>query len=51
MALHPVPVTNKCLVIWVKQYLEDKYPAHPLLPKDLKRKALNLQVISISKSL
>ncbi|TVU51399.1 hypothetical protein EJB05_02828, partial [Eragrostis curvula] len=28
-------------------YLEDKYPQHPLLPKDLKRKALNLQIASI----
>ncbi|XP_028556012.1 glutathione S-transferase 2 isoform X2 [Dendrobium catenatum] len=28
-------------------YLEDKYPEHPLLPKDLKNKALNLQVASI----
>jgi hypothetical protein len=29
-----------------EQYLEDKYPKHPLLPKDLKMKALNLQVMS-----
>ncbi|KAH7670813.1 Glutathione transferase protein [Dioscorea alata] len=28
-------------------YLEDKFPQHPLLPKDLKKKALNLQVASI----
>ncbi|KAG0494316.1 hypothetical protein HPP92_005310 [Vanilla planifolia] len=28
-------------------YLEEKYPEHPLLPKDLKKKALNLQVASI----
>ncbi|XP_039118208.1 glutathione S-transferase zeta class-like [Dioscorea cayenensis subsp. rotundata] len=28
-------------------YLEDKYPQHPLLPKDLKKKALNLQVANI----
>ncbi|XP_062204260.1 glutathione S-transferase isoform X2 [Phragmites australis] len=28
-------------------YLEDKYPQHPLLPKDLKRKALNLQIANI----
>lgn len=35
----------------IEQYLEDKYPEHPLLPKDLKRKALNLQVMSRSKSL
>jgi len=33
----------------ISLYLEDKYPAHPLLPKDPKRKALNLQVISRSK--
>ncbi|KAH7670815.1 Glutathione transferase protein [Dioscorea alata] len=31
-------------------YLEDKYPQHPLLPKDLKKKALNLQVASIVSS-
>ncbi|ONM33634.1 glutathione transferase18 [Zea mays] len=35
----------------ISLYLEDKYPEHPLLPKDLKRKALNLQVMSRSKSL
>ncbi|KAK8456931.1 hypothetical protein SEVIR_3G097300v4 [Setaria viridis] len=28
-------------------YLEDKYPKHPLLPNDLKRKALNLQIANI----
>lgn len=28
----------------IEQYLEDKYRQHPLLPKDLKKKALNLQV-------
>ncbi|KAG0487020.1 hypothetical protein HPP92_009115 [Vanilla planifolia] len=28
-------------------YLEDKYPDRPLLPKDLKEKALNLQVASM----
>uniref|UniRef100_A0A453SYF2 glutathione transferase n=1 Tax=Aegilops tauschii subsp. strangulata TaxID=200361 RepID=A0A453SYF2_AEGTS len=28
-------------------YLEDKYPQHLLLPQDLKRKALNLQIASI----
>ncbi|CAM0954484.1 unnamed protein product [Alopecurus aequalis] len=28
-------------------YLEDKYPQHPLLPQDLKRKALNLQIANI----
>uniref|UniRef100_A0A0E0CM46 glutathione transferase n=1 Tax=Oryza meridionalis TaxID=40149 RepID=A0A0E0CM46_9ORYZ len=28
-------------------YLEDKYPEHPLLPQDLKMKALNLQIASI----
>ncbi|KAK3136347.1 hypothetical protein QOZ80_5BG0432300 [Eleusine coracana subsp. coracana] len=31
-------------------YLEDKYPQHPLLPKDLKRKALNLQIANIISS-
>lgn len=31
-------------------YLEDKYPQHPLLPQDLKKKALNLQVASIVSS-
>ncbi|RCV15929.1 hypothetical protein SETIT_3G096900v2 [Setaria italica] len=31
----------------ISLYLEDKYPAHPLLPKDLKRKALNLQIANI----
>ncbi|KAG2615321.1 glutathione S-transferase [Panicum virgatum] len=31
----------------ISLYLEDKYPAHSLLPKDLKRKALNLQIASI----
>ncbi|KAG8071097.1 hypothetical protein GUJ93_ZPchr0006g40830 [Zizania palustris] len=28
-------------------YLEDKYPERPLLPQDLKMKALNLQIASI----
>jgi len=28
-------------------YLEDKYPQHPLLPQDLKKKALNLQIANI----
>ncbi|XP_042427853.1 glutathione S-transferase Z1-like isoform X1 [Zingiber officinale] len=28
-------------------YLEDKYPQHPLLPQDLKKKALNIQIASI----
>ncbi|KAM3214077.1 hypothetical protein ACQJBY_066476 [Aegilops geniculata] len=28
-------------------YLEDKYPQYPLLPQDLKRKALNLQIANI----
>ncbi|CAD5165723.1 unnamed protein product [Musa acuminata subsp. malaccensis] len=28
-------------------YLEDKYPQHPLLPQDPKKKALNLQAASI----
>ncbi|XP_024319003.1 glutathione S-transferase isoform X2 [Brachypodium distachyon] len=28
-------------------YMEDKYPQHPLLPQDLKKKALNLQIASI----
>ncbi|XP_051216861.1 glutathione S-transferase Z1 [Lolium perenne] len=28
-------------------YLEDKYPEPPLLPKDLKMKALNIQIASI----
>lgn len=28
-------------------YLEDKYPENPLLPQDLKKKALNLQIASI----
>ncbi|XP_065044868.1 glutathione S-transferase zeta class-like [Musa acuminata AAA Group] len=31
-------------------YLEDKYPQHPLLPQDLKKKAINLQVASIVSS-
>ncbi|CAL4896524.1 unnamed protein product [Urochloa decumbens] len=31
----------------ISLYLEDKYPAHPLLPKDLKKKALNLQIANI----
>ncbi|CAN6330834.1 unnamed protein product [Urochloa humidicola] len=31
----------------ISLYLEDKYPAHPLLPKDPKRKALNLQIANI----
>ncbi|XP_062202480.1 glutathione S-transferase-like isoform X2 [Phragmites australis] len=30
-------------------YLEDKYPQHPLLPQDLKRKALNLQGLADGK--
>ena len=28
-------------------YLEDKYPQRPLLPQDLKKKALNIQIASI----
>jgi len=28
-------------------YLEDKYPQHPLLPKDPKKKALDLQIANI----
>ncbi|KAF4403662.1 hypothetical protein G4B88_002515 [Cannabis sativa] len=28
-------------------YLDEKYPQHPLLPTDLKRKAINLQVANI----
>ncbi|PRQ19532.1 putative glutathione transferase [Rosa chinensis] len=28
-------------------YLEEKYPQHPLLPKDLQRKALNFQAANI----
>ncbi|WOL14299.1 hypothetical protein Cni_G23079 [Canna indica] len=28
-------------------YLEEKYPQHPLLPQDLKKKALNIQIASI----
>ncbi|KAG9457014.1 hypothetical protein H6P81_001522 [Aristolochia fimbriata] len=28
-------------------YLEEKYPEHPLLPGDLKRKAINIQVANI----
>ncbi|XP_040385310.1 glutathione S-transferase-like [Oryza brachyantha] len=31
----------------VEQYLEDKYPQHPLLPQDLKKKALNMQIANI----
>ncbi|KQJ91858.1 glutathione S-transferase [Brachypodium distachyon] len=31
-------------------YLEDKYPQHPLLPKDLKTKALDLQIANIVSS-
>ncbi|CAL9149723.1 unnamed protein product [Musa hybrid cultivar] len=31
-------------------YLEDKYPQHPLLPQDPKKKALNLQAASIVSS-
>ncbi|XP_050378386.1 glutathione S-transferase zeta class-like [Argentina anserina] len=27
----------------ISQYLDEKYPQHPLLPKDLQRKAFNLQ--------
>ncbi|KAJ0589371.1 putative glutathione transferase [Helianthus annuus] len=27
-------------------YLEEKYPQHPLLPRDLVKKAINYQVIS-----
>ncbi|GMN20270.1 hypothetical protein TIFTF001_045310 [Ficus carica] len=28
-------------------YLDEKYPQHPLLPSDLRRKALNLQIANI----
>ncbi|XP_042426833.1 glutathione S-transferase 2-like [Zingiber officinale] len=31
-------------------YLEDKYPQNPLLPQDLKMKALNIQIASIVSS-
>ncbi|KAM7251803.1 hypothetical protein ACFE04_023686 [Oxalis oulophora] len=31
-------------------YLDDKYPQHPLLPKDLKKKAINFQAASIVSS-
>ncbi|KAF5204803.1 Glutathione s-transferase, partial [Thalictrum thalictroides] len=31
-------------------YLEDKYPQHPLLPQDLQKKAINLQVANIVSS-
>ncbi|XP_020110013.1 glutathione S-transferase 2-like isoform X2 [Ananas comosus] len=31
-------------------YLEDKYPQNPLLPQDLKKKALNLQIASVVSS-
>ncbi|KAJ1696478.1 hypothetical protein LUZ63_004990 [Rhynchospora breviuscula] len=31
-------------------YLEDKYPQNPLLPRDLKKKALNIQIASIVSS-
>lgn len=27
-----------------EKYLEEKYPQHPLSPKDLKKRALNIQV-------
>lgn len=30
------------------QYLEEKYPQHPLLPQDVQRKAVNHQVIRIA---
>ncbi|CAL4896526.1 unnamed protein product [Urochloa decumbens] len=36
-----------CDSLAITLYLEDKYPKHPLLPKDLKRKALNLQIANI----
>ncbi|GMN59228.1 hypothetical protein TIFTF001_028324 [Ficus carica] len=31
-------------------YLDEKYPQHPLLPTDLRRKAINLQVANIVSS-
>ncbi|XP_068647914.1 glutathione S-transferase zeta class-like [Aristolochia californica] len=31
-------------------YLEEKYPEHPLLPDDLKRRAINIQVANIVSS-
>ncbi|XP_071725484.1 glutathione S-transferase zeta class-like [Rutidosis leptorrhynchoides] len=31
----------------IAMYLEEKYPQHPLLPSDLKKKALNYQVINV----
>ncbi|KAK8971017.1 hypothetical protein KSP40_PGU016221 [Platanthera guangdongensis] len=46
----PVLVDGDALItdsFAISLYLEEKYPEHPLLPKDLKNKALNFQVASI----
>ncbi|PNX74276.1 glutathione S-transferase zeta clasS-like protein, partial [Trifolium pratense] len=32
------------------QYLEDKYPQHPLLPTDIHKRAINFQAVSIVSS-
>lgn len=32
----------------IPQYLEEKYPQHPLLPQDLQKKAINFQVKLLS---
>nr|CAD1834939.1 unnamed protein product [Ananas comosus var. bracteatus] len=42
-----VVVADSFAIILIWQYLEDKYPQNPLLPQDLKKKALNLQVFSL----
>ncbi|KAK9054808.1 hypothetical protein SSX86_025887 [Deinandra increscens subsp. villosa] len=39
-------LTSYCFFC-IMQYLEEKYPQHPLLPHDLKKKAINYQAASI----
>nr|CAD1831511.1 unnamed protein product [Ananas comosus var. bracteatus] len=45
-----VVVADSFAIILIWQYLEDKYPQNPLLPQDLKKKALNLQITSVVSS-
>nr|CAD1840501.1 unnamed protein product [Ananas comosus var. bracteatus] len=45
-----VVVADSFAIILIWQYLEDKYPQNPLLPQDLKKKALNLQITGVVSS-
>nr|GMD93653.1 glutathione S-transferase zeta class-like [Ipomoea batatas] len=47
LKLNPMGWHNYGLGTHNEQYLEEKYPQHPLLPKDLKLKAINFQAANI----